>query len=128
MVGASYPKTATLTYTSLANQNGTAVITYHAHDDGGTSPGVDNSADQTFTITVNAVNDPPVVVAPAAFAVQANMKRTGLGGLLGNVNDNADNGVNGCTSTTFHRHERQHQRHESRGWRRFECELECRHV
>jgi len=102
VVGASYPKTATLTYTSAANQNGTATITYHAHDDGGTAnSGVDNSADQTFTITVNAVNDPPVVVAPAAFAVQANMKRTGLTGLLGNVNDNADNGVNGCVSTTF---------------------------
>src|SRR6185503_6448223 len=102
VVGAAYPKTATLTYTPAANQNGTATITYHAHDDGGTAnSGVDNSADQTFTITVNAVNDPPVVVAPAAFAAQANMKRTGLSGLLGNVNDNADNGVNGCVSTSF---------------------------
>ena len=97
VAGVGYPKTATLTYTSAANQNGTATITYHAHDDGGTAfGGVDNSADATFVITVNAVNDPPVVVAPAAFAVQANMKRTGLTGLLGNVNDNADNGVNGC--------------------------------
>ena len=102
VVGASYPKTANLTFTPAANQNGTATITYHAHDTGGTANGgVDNSADQTFTITVNAVNDPPVVVAPAAFPVQANMKRTGLTGLLGNVNDNADNGVNGCSSTTF---------------------------
>ena len=104
VVGAAYPKTATLTYTPAANQNGTATITYHAHDTGGTTPGVDNSADQTFTITVNAVNDPPVVVSPTSvtpFAVQANMKRTGLTGLLGNVNDNADNGVNGCSSTTF---------------------------
>ena len=57
--------------------------------------------DQTFTITVNAVNDPPVVVAPAAYSAFANMKVTGLTGLLGNVNDNADNGVNGCSSTTF---------------------------
>jgi CSLREA domain-containing protein len=105
VVGGAYPKTATLTYTPAANQNGTATITYHAHDTGGTAnSGVDNSADQTFTITVNAVNDPPVVVSPTSvtpFAVQANMKRTGLTGLLGNVNDNADNGVNGCVSTTF---------------------------
>jgi CSLREA domain-containing protein len=102
VVGASYPKTATLAYTPATNQNGTATITYHAHDDGGTANGgVDNSADQTFTITVNAVNDPPVVTPPAAFSAQANMKITGLTGLLGNVNDNADNGVNGCVSTTF---------------------------
>jgi len=98
--GASYPKTATLSYTPKADQNGTAVITYHAHDTGGTSPGVDDSAPQTFTITVNAVNDPPVVTPPAAFSVQANMKRTGLGGLLASITD-ADSGVNGCTPTPF---------------------------
>ena len=93
---------ATLTYTSALNQNGTATITYHAQDDGGTAfGGVDHSADATFVITVNAVNDPPVVVAPAAYSAFANMKVTGLTGLLGNVNDNADNGVNGCSSTTF---------------------------
>jgi len=109
VVGASYPKTATLTYTSAANQNGTATISYHAHDNGGTANGgVDNnpaspSPDLTFTITVNAVNDPPVVVAPAAFAVQANMKRTGLTGLLGNVSDTADAGVGTipCVPTPF---------------------------
>ena len=48
VAGVGYPKTATLTYTPAANQNGTAVITYHAHDDGGTSPGVDNSAGSDF--------------------------------------------------------------------------------
>src|SRR5205085_2413760 len=88
--------TGKLTYTAAPNQNGTATITYHAHDTGGTANGgVDNSADQQFTITVNAVNDAPVVTPPAAFTVQANMKRTGLGGLLANVTD-ADTGVNGC--------------------------------
>ena len=76
VVGASYPKTANLTYTSLANQSGTATITYHAHDTGGTTPGVDNSADQTFTITVNPVNDKPVVVAPAAFAAKSEAGKT----------------------------------------------------
>src|SRR5436309_5445013 len=106
VVGASYPKTATLTYTSALNQNGTATITYHAHDDGGTSPGVDNSADQTFTITVNAVNDPPVVTAPAAYAAQANMKVTGLTGLLGvggnNVTDvDTGTGSPACNPTPF---------------------------
>src|SRR2546425_27994 len=107
VVGASYPKTATLTYTSALNQNGTATITYHAHDDGGTSPGVDTSSpDQTFTITVNPVNDPPVVTAPAAYAAQANMKVTGLTGLLGvggnNVTDvDTGTGSPACNPTPF---------------------------
>ena len=57
-----------------------------------------SSPNQTFTITVNAVNDPPVVVGPGAFSAQANMKVTGLTGLLGNVTD-ADSGVNGCNPT-----------------------------
>jgi CSLREA domain-containing protein/fimbrial isopeptide formation D2 family protein len=99
--GASYPKTATLSYTPAANQNGTATITYHALDNGpGTAPDVNISADQTFTITVNAVNDPPVVTPPAPFSVQANMKRTVLTGLLANITD-ADSGVNGCTASPF---------------------------
>ncbi len=95
VVGASYPKTATLTYTPAANQNGTATITYHAHDTGGTSPGVDNSADQTFTITVIAVNDPPVVTNKN-YSAQANMKITGLTGLLGGITD-ADTGTGSPT-------------------------------
>ncbi|MDT5060593.1 MAG: trimeric autotransporter adhesin, partial [Acidobacteriota bacterium] len=99
--GGPFPTTASLTYTSASNQNGTAVITYHLHDNGGgTAPNVDNSADQTFTITVNAVNDKPVVTAPTGIVVQANMKRTGLGGLLASITD-ADAGVNGCVPTPF---------------------------
>ncbi len=50
----------TLTYTPAANANGSATITVSLHDNGGTaSGGVDLSASQTFTITINAVNDPP---------------------------------------------------------------------
>ena len=49
-----------LTYTPAANANGSAVVTIHAHDDGGTAnSGVDDSANQQFTITVTAVNDAP---------------------------------------------------------------------
>src|SRR5262245_10293820 len=82
-----FPLNANLTYTPAANANGTSVVTYHLHDNGGTAnSGVDNSADQTFTITVNAVNDAPVVQAKA-FTVQANMKITGLTGLLTGVTD-----------------------------------------
>jgi VCBS repeat-containing protein len=50
----------TLTYTPAANANGVATVTVHAHDNGGVANGgVDASADQTFTITVTAVNDAP---------------------------------------------------------------------
>lgn len=52
----------TLTYTPAANAFGTATIQVQLHDDGGTANGgQDTSAVQTFTITVNAVNDAPVV-------------------------------------------------------------------
>ncbi|MBK9654221.1 MAG: Ig-like domain-containing protein [Rhodanobacteraceae bacterium] len=49
-----------LSYTPAANANGVATITLRARDDGGTANGgVDASAPQTFTITVNAINDAP---------------------------------------------------------------------
>jgi uncharacterized delta-60 repeat protein len=52
----------TLSYTPAANAFGSATVTVQAKDDGGTANGgVDTSAPQTFTITVNAVNDAPVV-------------------------------------------------------------------
>jgi hypothetical protein len=52
-----------LTFTPAADANGTATVTVTLNDDGGTSNGgVDASASQTFTITVNAVNDAPSFV------------------------------------------------------------------
>jgi CSLREA domain-containing protein len=85
----------TLTYTPAANANGVANITFHIHDDGGTANGGVNASSppQPFTITVNAVNDAPVAAAKA-FTVQANMKISGLTGLLAGVTD-AD-AVNGA--------------------------------
>lgn len=54
----------TLTYTPASDANGVATVTVRAKDDGGTTNGgVDTSAAQTFTITINAVNDAPVVLA-----------------------------------------------------------------
>ena len=50
----------TLSYTLADNANGSAVVTVELQDDGGTANGgVDTSAQQTFVITVTAVNDPP---------------------------------------------------------------------
>ncbi|MEQ8857693.1 MAG: PilC/PilY family type IV pilus protein [Pseudomonadales bacterium] len=49
-----------LTYTPAADANGTATITLNVQDDGGTANGGDDtSADQSFDITVTAVNDVP---------------------------------------------------------------------
>jgi fibronectin type 3 domain-containing protein len=51
----------TLNYTPAANANGSASVTVHLHDNGGTANGgIDTSTAQTFTITVTPVNDPPV--------------------------------------------------------------------
>ncbi|MEK6374817.1 MAG: Ig-like domain-containing protein [Acidobacteriota bacterium] len=52
--------TGVLTFTPASNATGTATVTIYAQDDGGTANGgVDSSAPQTFTITVDSVNDPP---------------------------------------------------------------------
>jgi Bacterial Ig domain len=49
----------TLTFTVASNRFGTATVGVEIKDTGGTSPGIDTSAEQTFTITVNPVDDPP---------------------------------------------------------------------
>ncbi len=49
-----------LSYTPNADVNGTTIVTISVSDDGGTANGgVDTSGDQTFNITVTAVNDVP---------------------------------------------------------------------
>lgn len=50
----------TLTFTPAPNAFGSATVTVQLHDDGGIADGgVDTSATQFFTITVNSVNDVP---------------------------------------------------------------------
>src|SRR5207244_3238638 len=58
----------TLAFTPAANANGTAIITVHLTDDGGTAHGgTDTSAPQTATIAIVPVNDAPAFTAgPAA--------------------------------------------------------------
>jgi len=56
----------TLSYTPAANASGTSTFQVSVRDSGGTSNGGDDtSSPQTFTITVNAVNDPPTLAAIA---------------------------------------------------------------
>ncbi len=56
----------TLTFTPAANQFGSATVSVQIHDDGGTAGGgSDTSAIQTFTITINFVNQAPTFTVGA---------------------------------------------------------------
>lgn len=62
-VAPSISSTGVLTYTPTANAFGVATITVTVSDNGGTANGgVDTSGTQTFTITLNPVNDVPSFV------------------------------------------------------------------
>ncbi len=50
--------TGALAYTPAASKNGSSTVTLHIHDNGG-APGDADGANETFTITVSGVNDPP---------------------------------------------------------------------
>jgi hypothetical protein len=53
-----------LTYEAAPNANGSAMVTVKLHDDGDTrNGGANTSAEQRFTITINAINDEPVAHA-----------------------------------------------------------------
>jgi hypothetical protein len=62
--------TGTLTYTLAANRNGPVNVTVVLHDNGGTTPGVDTSAPQTFKITVTGVDHPPAAINDFPTVVQ----------------------------------------------------------
>ena len=55
--GPSVATNGTLTYTPSGTATGTSTFDVKVQDNGGTSPGVDTSDVQTFTITINASND-----------------------------------------------------------------------
>jgi hypothetical protein len=61
-----------LTFTPVANANGSALITVTVNDGGGTANGGVDNVVRTFTVTVNAVNDAPVNTVPAAQTVPRN--------------------------------------------------------
>jgi len=67
----------TLTYTPAADANGQATVTVTLMDDGGTAGGgADTSAQQTFLITVTAVNDAPGFTAGGNQTVAENATPT----------------------------------------------------
>src|SRR5262249_41048570 len=53
--------TGVLTYTPLGFTSGNAVITVTVTDDGGTVGGAINTFSQSFTVTVNPINQPPTL-------------------------------------------------------------------
>jgi VCBS repeat-containing protein len=77
----------TLTYTPAANAHGGATVTVKAQDDGGTTnDGQNESAIQTFTITVNPINDAPSFDVPAnAPAVNEDSGAQSIPGFASNI-------------------------------------------
>jgi len=66
-----------LTYTPVAGANGTSTFSVAVQDNGGTTNGgVDTSAVQTFTITVNPVNDPPTITGQNLVSTAEDTART----------------------------------------------------
>ena len=76
----------TLTFTPGANRSGVATITVRLTDNGGT-----NFSEQTFTITVNSVNDPPNAANDVGLSVHQNTGPTPLA-VLANDSDLPDTG------------------------------------
>ncbi len=69
-VAPAVSSTGVLTFKPAADANGVAVVTIFGTDDGPTGgQNVSRSASQTFTITINAVNDAPVFTPGAAVTV-----------------------------------------------------------
>ncbi len=67
----------TLTYKPAANASGTSTFQVRVQDSGGVAlSGIDLSDPQTFTITVNAVNDAPVITGQAAISTAFNTARS----------------------------------------------------
>ncbi len=79
-----------LTFTPAPDASGSATISVHAWDHGSNGNGdVNFSPTQTFTITVNPVNDPPVAVADGTYGVRQDLSLSvnAAAGVLANDTD-----------------------------------------
>ncbi len=80
-VGPEVSPEGTLRFAPAPNAFGTAVVTVWARDDGGTeNGGRDTSAPQTFTITIQGVNDPPEFIPGPDQFVDENAPRQVVAG------------------------------------------------
>jgi subtilisin-like proprotein convertase family protein len=76
--------TGSLSYTPVANQSGTAVITVTVSDDGGSISGGVDAITRTFTVTVTSVNDAPTldtIADPATIAEDSGAQTLNLSGI-----------------------------------------------
>ncbi len=99
VVYTSANSTGSLTFTPAVNGNGTATITVTVND-GGTS---NNIVTQTFTVTVNAVNQTPTLNAIGNLAINENagLQTVGLSGIgSGAANENQTLTVTAVSSNT----------------------------
>jgi len=91
----------TLIYTPAADKNGSATVTVCLQDNGGVlNGGVDTPADQTFTITVTPVNDPPVNTTLPAISGTPHVGRA-LTTTDGVWNDAIDTDVSGVSVLSY---------------------------
>jgi Bacterial Ig domain/Lipoprotein associated domain len=82
----------TLSYTPADNANGTATVSVKLHDDGDTANGeVNQSAEQSFTITVGAVNDAPAAHADTGMIDEDTKQVIPSSDLVANDDEGADN-------------------------------------
>ena len=91
--------TGSLTFTPVTNANGTATITVKVND-GGTS---NNIVTQTFTVTVNPVNQPPTLNAIGNLTINENagLQTVNLSGITsGAANENQTLTVTASSSNT----------------------------
>jgi gliding motility-associated-like protein len=80
--------TGTLTYTPAPNANGVATITVTLSDNGSNiAPNVNISAAQTFTITVNPVNEAPIAVNDVYTTNEDTQLKMDPSGVLSNDSD-----------------------------------------
>ena len=86
--------TGTLSYTSAPDSVGSATFSVRLDDNGGTANGgVNQSADQTFTVSVGPVNDAPTVNAISNLSTNEDTATVAIAITLGDV----DNPVAGLT-------------------------------
>jgi hypothetical protein len=91
-----------LTYTPAADANGSATVSVRAQDDGGSANGgVDTSAPQSFSISVNAINDAPTVTNIADQTTNEDTATLAIAFTVGDVETSAASlTVSGSSSNT----------------------------